>query len=115
MIRPSLRPVSPSWEAWACGRPLNTPTWPWHEFRRTAREIWDPPAGVGAYLDQKTASFKFDEKLHSELDGDADTGWRPTDKFEKQKKQMSAKKRVIRARRPGRESPDRRKFEDCKK
>ena len=51
----------------------------WHEARLTSKEEgWTPPAGVPAeYTPQAVASFKIDEKAHSELVSEFDQAASP--------------------------------------
>lgn len=53
----------------------------WHEARLTSKEEgWTPPAGVPAeYTPQAVASFKIDEKAHSELVNEFDEAKNPRD------------------------------------
>ena len=53
----------------------------WHEARLTSKEEgWTPPAGVPAeYTPQAVASFKIDEKAHSELVNEFDEAKSPRD------------------------------------
>ena len=53
----------------------------WHEARLTSKEEgWTPPAGVPAeYTPQAVASFKIDEKAHSELVNEFDEAASPRD------------------------------------
>ena len=45
----------------------------WHEAQKTAKEVWEPPAGLPEkYLSQKDASFGFDEMMHAYLVDNSD-------------------------------------------